>query len=159
MNNTEEQKVKGYRGKIDGINLEKYCENGKYGLKDQKGVVIIPADYDEIEHATYYRRGWNIRKGDTWGSVNERGEWLFPVDYEKIMARVQSGHYLKSNGKWGFCNSEGKMTIDCVYDEFSNYIDEFEMIEARCGKKWGTVNEEGKVHDLEGKEIEFLVIA
>lgn len=64
-----------------------------------------------------FGRGWNIRKGNKWGSVNDRGEWLFPIEYEDILPLAEGGHLVKQKGKWGFCNSDGVFTLDFKYDE------------------------------------------
>ena len=140
-----EQRVKGFHGKLEDAWLQRFEENGKYGLKRKNGEILLPAEYDEVNHSGYAGRGWHIRKGDKWGAVNERVEWIFPIDYDDIKLRFEGGHYLKKNNKVGFCDSEGNMTVDFLYDELENYSSSCEGFKAKVDGKWGYIDKHGKV--------------
>lgn len=58
-------------------------EDGKFGLKDAKGIVLAPAVYDEIFEADYHYSISVIRKGALFGYLQSDGkEWVSPV-YEE----------------------------------------------------------------------------
>ena len=135
----------GYHGELEDHHLRIFEDNGKYGLKDRNGAVIIPADYDKISHSGYMGRGWNLSIGEKWGTVNERGERIFPIEYDKIKVRFKGGHFLTKNGKTGYCDVNGAMTIDFLYDELENPFSSWEGAKAKIGDKWGYVDGTGTV--------------
>lgn len=136
---------KGSHEKLKDGKLKVFSKNGKDGLKNHEDNVIIPAEYDVIDVAGYIGRGWHLKKGEKWGAVNERGEWMFDVEYDKIKVRYEGGHFLRKNGKMGFCNSKGIITIDFLYDELENYNSSWNGAKAKVDNKWGYVDEEGNV--------------
>lgn len=139
------QSVKGFHGKLEDAWLQRFEENGKYGLKGKNGEILLPAEYDAVNHSGYAGRGWHIRKGDKWGAVNERVEWIFPIDYDDIKLRFEGGHYLKKNNKVGFCDSEGNMTVDFLYDDLENYSSSWDGFKAKVDGKWGYIDKHGNV--------------
>lgn len=141
----QQKETKGYHGKLDIDILSVFDENGKYGLKNQDGTVVVPCDYDKINHAVWRGRGWYLEKNGKWGAVNERGEWMFPVEYDDIKDRLEGGHFLTKNSKMGFSNSEGVLTIDFLYDKLVNYSSSWDGAEAKLGEKWGYVDKDGNV--------------
>lgn len=146
MNKTmDAQSVYGYRGKLEGGILEKFKDNesGKYGLRDKNANVVIAPDYDEIEGSVWVGRGWTLRQGDKWGAVNERGEWMFPVEYDEINTYSNGGHKLVKDGKVGYCNSEGVVSVDFLYDTL--HYSPWDGFEAELDGRWGLVDYEGNV--------------
>lgn len=53
-----------------------YEANGKVGVVDERKVVVIPIEYDEIKRL--YRDYYLIRKDDKWGVITQYGEFVFP---------------------------------------------------------------------------------
>lgn len=139
------QSVKGFHGKLEDARFQRFEENGKYGLKGRNGEILLPAEYDKVNHSGYTGRGWHIMKDNKWGAVNERMEWIFPIEYDNIKLRYEGGHYLTKNGKVGFCDSEGKMMIDFLYDDLENYSSSWDGFKAKVDGKWGYVDKYGKV--------------
>ena len=56
-------------------------ESVRYGVCDETGKMVIPAEYDSIEMLA-----WNhywVNKGEKWGMIDESGQWLATVDTDK----------------------------------------------------------------------------
>lgn len=145
QNIQDKLQVKGSHEKLGDGHLKVFEENGKQGLKNSQDVVIIPAAYEKITSAGWSGRGWHLKKDEKWGAVNELGEWIFDVEYDEIKVRYEGGHFLRKNGKMGFCNSEGVLTIDYLYDELENYSSSWDGAKAKLDKKWGYVDGGGNV--------------
>ena len=142
--NTKESEY-GYRGKIENIKLIAFEQEGKYGLKDKSGNVILECKYDKIEGSSWNGRGWSILFDGKWGAVNERGETLFETRYEEIKVKYEGGHYIKKDGKWGFCDADGNYTVDCIYDEIENYSSEWNGFKVKESGKWGYIDDNGQI--------------
>ena len=80
-----------------------------------------------------------------WGAVNERGETLFETRYEEIKVKYEGGHYIKKDGKWGFCDADGNYTVDCIYDEIENYSSEWNGFKVKESGKWGYIYDNGQI--------------
>ena len=133
----------GYRGQIQDDHLKRFESDGKYGLKDDKGTIILESIYDEIGHYGYVGYGWYIRKDGKLGAVNSRGEWMFPIEYEGIRLKFAKGYFLKKNGKWGYLDEKSEFSIDFLYDELEySYYGGFK---AKKDGKWGYMDDGGKV--------------
>lgn len=145
LSTQEKQIKKGSHEKLEDGNLKIFNDKGKFGLKNNDEVVIIPAEYDQITHAGWRGRGWHLKKDGKWGAVNERGEWMFEVEFDEIKTRYEGGHFLRKNGKMGFCDSKGVVTIDFLYDELENYSSSWDGAKAKIDNKWGYVDGEGNI--------------
>lgn len=141
----EKMNKMGSHEKLEDGKLKVFTDNGKYGLKNSEDVVVISAVYDEVKSAGWTGRGWHLKKDGKWGAVNERGEWMFDMDFDEIKTRYEGGHFLRKNGKMGFCSSKGVMTIGFLYDELENYSSSWDGAKARIDDKWGYVDGEGNV--------------
>ncbi len=141
--NTNKTLIYGYRGKLPDSNFKIFSENGKKGLKDKDGNVVLEAEYDKIDSSGWSGRGWFLCKEDKWGAVNERLEWMFPMEYESIATRYEGGHYLKQNGKKTFCNEDGKLITHFIYDEIENYSSSWQGFKVKDNGKWGYIDNEG----------------
>ena len=49
---------------------------------------------------------------------------------------------VKSNDKWGFIDTKGKMVIPCVYDYARSFSKGFASVESN--EKWGVINQSGE---------------
>lgn len=138
--------VRGSHDKLEENWFVRFENNGKYGLKDRNGEIIIPAEYDSINTSGWVGRGWNIKKEDKWGAVNERGEWIFDCEYDSIVAHPNGGHFLTKNGKVGFCDSSGNMVTDFIYDKLDyQYGAGWEGAIAKLNGKWGCIDNTGEI--------------
>lgn len=138
--------VRGSHDKLEESWFVRFENNGKYGLKDRNGEIIIPAEYDSINTSGWVGRGWNIKKEDKWGAVNARGEWIFDCEYDSIVTHPNGGHFLTKNGKVGFCDSSGNMVTDFIYDELKyQYASGWKGAIAKLNGKWGCIDNTGEI--------------
>lgn len=136
-------------------------EDEFYGLKDDKGNIVLAPEYDLIgdfaEGLAY------VMKDDKVGYINKKGEIVIPIQYDLAfsfsdgMAAVNKGGKWVLNsfqgGKWGFIDKTGKLRIPFRYDRVSDFSKGIALV-SKEGKpgvllgyvdgKWGYVNKAGK---------------
>jgi hypothetical protein len=95
---------------------EKYCENGKYGIKDCRGRVILPAEYD-----------------DCLGGLSSAA-YISP---EEMIIVV------KQNGKWGFVkrNSASEQVVSFKYDSIEDTLNGVYI--TNIGELYGIIGKRG----------------
>lgn len=134
-------------------------EKNKYGYKDEKGTVAIPAQYDlalpESEYFLAVNKGYKevMENGSPkviawgkWGFLNTKGQQLIPFKYDMVKP-VNNGHFVVNigakplgnewltGGKWGSIDLLQKAIFPMKYD----------MIREAAGGKW-LVNTGGKFY-------------
>ena len=73
-----------------GIGLVRIRRNGKFGLLDRDGKIIIPAEYDVL---TRHHGQFNIiGRQRKYGLLNRLGEWVRPLVYDAILPINQRGN-------------------------------------------------------------------
>ncbi len=103
----------------------KFRENGKYGLLDNHGKIILPAEYDSID---YLRYGMiPAIKGTYAVFIKENGEMI-----DKKICSWHSATYLDNveyglvpvkdceTKKWGLLGKSGEYTVEPIYDKISS---------------------------------------
>lgn len=111
-----------------------YCSikrNGKWGVVNKDGKIIIDTIYDEIPNQTdgeiYYlgSEGADIVvvKNGKYGIINMKGDVMLPFEYDYINPMCGKYKPLSLNGKWGLY-FEGKVIKPCTFtSEFE--VEEF----------------------------------
>ena len=62
-------------------NLFRFTENGKVGFKNSKGVVIVPAIYDDATYQNIY--GYiAVNRSGKWGSLDYNGKVIVEPKYD-----------------------------------------------------------------------------
>ncbi|CAN5432151.1 hypothetical protein BH09BAC3_BH09BAC3_07090 [soil metagenome] len=107
---------------------ERFEQNGKFGLKDEQGAIILPASFDAL--------GWSdgnfsvigqitgYRQNNQWGLLNLKKEFITKADYssltwpggDRIIVSKAINHFTI---KFGSINLEGKTVIPFLYDAIS----------------------------------------
>lgn len=90
-------------------------KNGKYGIVDDRGIIVLPLEYEGI---TPLRAGKSklTRRGKEW-FINDE---LQIVEDEIII--LQEGYKkIKKEGKWGILNPQGETIVDFLYDEITTF--------------------------------------
>lgn len=66
-----------------------FTENGKIGLKDEQGIIVIPASYEALgwSDGTFSIKGQLIgyKKNGTWGLISVRNEIVTPNNYVSLI--------------------------------------------------------------------------
>lgn len=91
------------------------ANNDKYGLTDEKGVVIIEPKYRHTDRilGKYVKLGNN----NDFGLYNEYGKIIIPHKYQKIELLFGKMFLTYKNYKYGVMNFEGKILLDNEYDD------------------------------------------
>ena len=120
--------------------------NGRYGVVDGLGNVIIPVTYDSISylsgHPDYFIFCYNGKYGMR--KINSDVECV-PAAYDSISGEYSNKEvfYVMSNGKKGVVSIDGDIIIDPVYEDITNWNKGFYNV-TKDGKK-GIADENGKV--------------
>lgn len=134
-------------------------DQGRKGIIDTEGKVIVGAKYDDIT----YNENTNeffIEYNSKVGLVNNLGKTKIDLRYEDIQLLDNDlGLYVaKSNGKYGVINKQGEIVIYIEYDKVgidkslykSSDIENPYLLYDNCipvekDKKWGVFDKKGKV--------------
>lgn len=108
----------------------KFYKNGKSGLINLKGEIVVPAVYDEIRK--YQDRNWKrdklvVVKDNKFGFLDSNLKVLFPPIYQtdKEYLHYPPEHYIideknirvLKDGKYGLISEDGKVLIDFEFDD------------------------------------------
>lgn len=106
-------------------NLLKYQKNGKYGLIDFEGKIIIEPEYDNIYALEGIEKSIIIEKDGKKGLVNTSlGEIIIPVQYLDISSLTDTydnGYIVKNeNNKLGIISADKKKILEEKYDDIKH---------------------------------------
>ena len=107
-----------------------YRENGRYGIKDAAGNVVLEPSYYSID--TFYGGYATVYSGEKYGLINDKGELILPMQFDRVR-RNYYGPYDKAtgrdgyeaagyfcvlnDGKVGFANMNGEVTCEPRYSD------------------------------------------
>lgn len=126
-----------------------FVENGRYGVKDIFGKVIIPAlfdDYVELFHYDFRRSAIPmVHEGKTvLVKTDGSGDIIPGTQYDSIHYASYTPYYrMWKNGKFGLMTADGKVFIDCICDEYFEPLNGVSVY--RSGDKWGLIDMSGNV--------------
>ncbi len=111
-------------------NVLKYQENGKYGLIDLKGNVVVKAEYDSIDGLSNKEGELLISKDGKYGVINTKGAELINPEYDYISGDgyytwdkkyALSGYILglktQDGYRYGYTNCKLKELLKVEYNE------------------------------------------
>lgn len=130
--------------------------NGKVAVKnggiwriiDKSGKDICDKKFDDIKllgSGEYVSDGIMIASvSGKYGIYNETGKNKCDFTAED-MDICMGGEiaYMDSTGKWGFVNSDGKITIEPKFDEAKSFSNGLAAV--KSGDKWGFINQSGEL--------------
>ncbi|MBU3659232.1 MAG: WG repeat-containing protein [Flavobacteriales bacterium] len=119
--------------------------NGKFGLKDDAGNVILPASYEDIP----YISSDNLKEGaimakqaGKWGLIDLQGNVLIPFKYDQMKFN-ESIAMVKLNDKYGFVDKNDKLIIPFIYENACSFDEG--LTHVRKDGKVGFIDTTGKV--------------
>lgn len=123
--------------------VEYITENGKVGVRNSQGIVIIPPINDEIiaRHIT----GYIVRQGEQIGIMLQDGQGtlLAPCIYDDIRFDLSIlGFRVVKDGKVGILNMLGEVVIPCEYDDVGEICLGSGPVAVLRGDEWGYVEHE-----------------
>lgn len=142
---------------------KEFTENGKSGLMDCFGDVLIPALYDE----TWFRTNWFVprdkpiacRKGDKWGIVmpDGKGTVVSGLVYDNIFLEEYYAMWsliiVRLGNSYGFIDTAGKPLTPVDIDEIFQPAND--MGKVRKGDKYGFIYYNGDYIVPAYEEISF----
>lgn len=86
--------------------------DGKFGVLDLQGKVLLPIKYDLLDYA---KPNIFFKDNMTFGLMNVKGKILMKFDYESV--DFENGYFIiTKSGKYGVLNLQGKLLIPIKYD-------------------------------------------
>jgi hypothetical protein len=102
-------------------------DNGKAGLLDQNGKVIVPIQYDDIDEfseglacVTVGRSAYKRKCG----FINMTGKVVIPLKYDFADSFSEGLAVVRLDGKYGFINKRGKVVVPLKYDNVATPFSE-----------------------------------
>ncbi|MCS3799136.1 WG repeat-containing protein [Niastella sp. OAS944] len=93
--------------------------NGKYGLINVKGKLVVPCIYDNmdrliVDNASYY----TVQKDGRYGVINEQGQQVLPMEYDELSVDKGTTYLVVTKDKkQGLMNfTTRKLTMPVEYD-------------------------------------------
>lgn len=101
-----------------------YDDNDKYGIKDKEGNVVVPAIYDDINHAydvDYNRVPYLAIKSENnrYGLMNDKGKVVLAPDYDELRFTKNNLVIVEKHGMYGVMDLAGKVVLPIAYHEIS----------------------------------------
>lgn len=107
-------------------NILTFEQDGKYGLIDFDGKLILSAEYDNIYALEGAQKNIIIEKDGKKGLVNtSMGEIIIKPEYTKIACLTNSyenGYIVCKDGKYGIISADAKIIFEPVYDEIKHVV-------------------------------------
>ena len=89
-----------------------YRDNHKYGFKDHKGNIVLPAQYNINPYGFRQGLSWVTKNNESF-FINEQGEKMFDANYEWVGCFNDDGlAQILVNGLNGFINMKGEIVIE-----------------------------------------------
>ena len=99
--------------------------NGKYGIINKKGKIILPIEYDNSGYRSMeYIFSENlamIEKDGKYGFVNKSGKIVIPLINSSAQHCTEGLIPVRKNALWGFIDTEGNEVSQFVYDAASYF--------------------------------------
>jgi len=104
----------------------------KNGIIDSLGIIVLPVEYDDIEHRDYpieikntFQAVYQIEINHKYGYINNKGQIVVPVIYDKLgyFEEEKLTYCKKIDGKYGYIDKMGKEVLPSIYDEAENFYD------------------------------------
>lgn len=107
----------------------KYKKDGKYGLMNFEGKIIVKPIYDEIDNLLYKEGELLVKKDDKYGVINIKGTILVEIKYDEISSdgyysansQYKKDGYIVSNKtedgyRYGYIDYSGKQLLKIEYN-------------------------------------------
>lgn len=109
---------------VQAQELKSFEENGKYGLKDQSGKVIVEPKYNECKKdGEVFRVEINL----DWGLIDGKtGKEIIPPKYLTMNEFSEGLAWVQLDRKGGYINTTGKVVIPIAYDAYEMGNDFYE---------------------------------
>ena len=172
INDKNEQLFAGYEqveviqnyDKQNNIWYEKSClrvkKNGKYGLIDLSGKVLLDCNYDSIEPIEGVNNSLITVKDGKEGLVSTTGSVIIENEYAKITSlteQYEDGYIVKNeDGKFGVIGTNKKILLPLEYDDIKHVYSENTYVVKENGS-WKILNTENETSsNMEYDDVESI---
>ena len=131
-------------------------KKGHYGVLNNKGNMVVPIDYDEIELATEYEGQWYagipydykyiiLKKDGKTGVADDKGNIIIPLQFQNATVINKNSIGIAKNNLWGWASaSDGKLVHEPEYEYITKFFSD-EYVEVRTADKSGLAKASGQV--------------
>ena len=133
------------------LNRIAFQENGMFGIKDEKGNVVVPAQYTQMSSIGENISFVHVRdQSGLSGIITTDGKPFIKCKYAYVVHKRATDTYKVKTlkGKFGLLDSKGKVLIPARYD-YLDVTDNLDEIAVKCGGKCFFINRNGKPIDLQ----------
>lgn len=129
-------------------NILKFQKDGKFGLIDFEGKLILNAEYDNIYAMPGNQKNIIIEQNGKKGLVNtSMGEIIIRPEYDQITTLTktyENGYIVAKDGKFGVISADSKIVFEPVYEGIKNVTANGYYAVVETGKV-KLINEAGQV--------------
>lgn len=138
------------RGNVDTTSNYTYTdyiiiddENGKYGVIDKHGTIILPPTYNYIKE---FNDGLAPAQMDgKWGFINTQGELVIPLNYDEVGQFAYGVAAVKSQDKWGVIDQSGAALTAFEFDEIKQFEGKIpNVLGVKKNEKWALFSTSGQ---------------
>ena len=122
--------------------------NGKWVLVDDEGKTRDNDQYDDViidenGFCSEQKRIF-VKDGESYYIVNTKGKQIGTLTFENAKAFTEQGDAAVCiDGKWGFVNVDGEITVKCKYEDAQSFQNGYAAV---CvDGKWGYIDEDGNM--------------
>ncbi|MEL6553753.1 MAG: WG repeat-containing protein [Cyanobacteria bacterium J06621_11] len=142
---------------------------GKFGLIDKTGAVVLAPEFDDVRETTEGLTA--VLKEGQWGYVNRMGEWVIPAQYDVAQPFSEGFAGVKQGDQWLYIDVQGNPVIEhdfsVVMDANMPAVEPFSegFAVVRMGDRAGVMDTSGQFVieptyvNLKGPVVEGLVRA
>lgn len=128
--------------KIIRRDIIKFCRNGKWGYKDNKGNQIINPVYDEAFN--FAEDLACVEKDSKLGYINKKGELVIDFIYDCASSFAEGLACVTKDNKTGYIDKEGKTVIDFNFEKATPFSEGKALV--KQDQKWGILQKDGTIY-------------
>lgn len=114
-----------------------FMQNGKFGIADETGKILIPAEYDKLGD-------YVAMIGEKYGVVDLDNQIIIPFEYDMIDKFTEFGYAkAEKDGKFGYLFKDGTIQIPFDFLDIQNLNNTFCKVKTES-EKWGMYNVKGQ---------------
>ena len=134
-------------------NVLRVRKDGKWGLIDFSGNLILACDYDEITALKSVKSNLLVKKAGNVGLINEKGQTIIPVQYKEIKT-LKEGYkneyiVVNENNQYGLIATSGNILIEPKYENVK-YTNSSTLFAVKESGVWKLINTEDSQSIIDG---------
>ena len=124
------------------LEIFKFCRNGKWGYKNQKGAVVIQPAFDE---AFQFSEGFAcVEKDSKLGFIDKDGNLVIDYIYDCANSFSDGLACVTKEDKTGYIDYTGNYVFEPIYEKGTPFKDGKAMI--KQDGKWGVLSKDGSIY-------------